>query len=82
MAAPQRGVGRDAVALGEDDEVAADHLAAGDAPLPPSRIDQGPGAGQVAQGVEGPLGPALLDDGDAHDHEDEARSRGVGSPMQ
>ena len=72
----ERGVSRNAVALGEDDDVAADHLAPGDAPLPAVADHQRPRAGQVAQGIERPLGPALLDDGDAHHDEDEPQEQG------
>jgi len=38
----------------------------------PAPNDQRPWARQVPQGVEGAFGPPRLDDGDGHDHEDEA----------
>ena len=56
----------------EDDEVAAHHLAPGDAPMHAVADDERARARQVAQRLERSLGAPLLDDGDGHDHEHEA----------
>ena len=72
MRASQQAVRGDAVALGEDDEVAAHDLAAGDAPLHAVADDERPWAREVSQRFQRSLGAPLLDDGDGHDDEDEA----------
>ena len=69
------GVGRDAVALGEHDEVAAHDLAARDAPPPAVADDERARARQVAQRLERPLGLPLLEERDAHDDEDEGQQQ-------
>ncbi len=57
-------IGRDAIALGEHDPIAARHLAAGD-PFSLAVADhQRAWAGQVAQGLENPLCAGFLNDGD------------------
>ena len=67
------GVGRDAVSLGQHHDVAASHVAAGDADPFAVTPDQGARAGQVAQSVQCVLGPLLLVVGDADDDEDESQ---------
>ena len=69
--APEDGVGRHAISLGEDEDVAAGDLAAGQTAADAFPDDQGPGAGQVAQGVQSPLRAALLDNRDRHNDENE-----------
>ena len=64
----QHGVGRDPVALREDQHVAAHHLASGDAPARAIADDQRARAGEVAERGERPLGLALLDERDRDDH--------------
>ena len=55
-------VGRHAVALGEDDDVAAHHLAPRDAPLLPVADHKRSRAGEVSQRLQRPFGLALLVD--------------------
>jgi hypothetical protein len=69
--ASQDGVGRHAISFGEDEDVASSDLAAGDTTANATPNDQSAGAGQVAQCVQSPLCPALLDDGDRHHDENE-----------
>ena len=66
-------VGRHPVPLGQQDQVAFHHLAAGNAHLVAVADNQGPGAGQLAQGGHGLLGLLLLVEGDAHDQQHEAQ---------
>ncbi len=61
----QHRVGRNAVAFRKQDDVAAHHLAARNAPVGTVADHQGARAGQVPQGFQHALGPAFLDDGDA-----------------
>lgn len=65
-------VGWDAVAFRQDNQVARDHLPAGDAPLLSVPDDQGPRAREVAQRLQRPLRRAFLVDGDAQHHHDKA----------
>ena len=65
-------VGRHAVAFGEDQDVVAHHLAAGDAQGRAVADDQRARAGEIAQRRERVFGAPLLNDGDAHDDADEA----------
>jgi hypothetical protein len=60
----ERRIGRHAVALGEDDDVAPHHLAAGDAEPPAATDDQGARAREILESFEDALGAALLVDGD------------------
>ena len=71
--APEDGVGRHAIALGEDQNVSSGDLAAGDAAADASPDDQSAGAGQIAQCVQGTLRAALLDDRNRHDDEYESK---------
>jgi hypothetical protein len=64
-AMPQDGIGGYAVAFGENDRIAAHHLAAGDTPPLAVADHQGARARQVAQGFQHALGAGLLHDGDA-----------------
>ena len=66
-AVEQHGVGGDAIALGEQQHVAAHHLAPGDAHRLAVADDERARAGEVAQGLEGALGLALLVERDADD---------------
>ena len=68
----EQGVGRDAVSLGEDQQVVPDHLPSRDSPPLPVADDQGPGAGEVAQRLQGALRLPFLVQGDPHHDEDEA----------
>jgi hypothetical protein len=61
------------VALGEEDDVVAHDVLAGDAHLLSGPDHQRPGAGQVPQRLQRLLGPVLLGKGDAHDDEHEAQ---------
>jgi hypothetical protein len=70
------GIGRHAVAFGQHDDVAAHHLAPGDAPLLAAAHHQRPRARQIAQGFQHTLGALLLVDGDAEHHQHEARQHG------
>ena len=70
--AAQEAVCRNAISLDEKDQVAAHDLPPGDAPVGGAADDEGAGARQIAQRFESLLGASLLDDGDAHDDEDEA----------
>jgi hypothetical protein len=67
------GIRRDAVALAQHQDVAAHHLTAGDAEFLAVADDEGTRRRQIAQGLQGPLGLALLGQGDADDHEDESK---------
>ena len=78
-ASAQETVRRDAVALGKDDEVAPHHFAPCDAPMHAITDDEGPGARQISQRLQGSFRAPLLDDGDGHDHEHEAEQhQGIG----
>jgi hypothetical protein len=59
----QHRVGWNAVAFGQDDQVAPHHVASGDALARAVADDQGTRAGEIAQGLQHPLGAGLLDDG-------------------
>ena len=72
-AAKQDRVGGDAVALGQHDQIAAHHLAPGDAPLHAIANDQRAWAGQVAQRLQHALGARLLNHRDHHRHGREAQ---------
>lgn len=58
-------IGGDAVALGEDDQVAANHLASRNSPAYPVAHDDGARAGQIAQRFERPFASRLLENGDS-----------------
>lgn len=61
----------------EDDEVAGDDLAACDALLLAVADDEGAGAAQVLEGIEGTLGLAVLEKCDADDEEDGGQKDGA-----
>ncbi len=67
-----RAVGGNAIPLGEDDRIAADHLPSRDAPFGAAPDDERARARQVPQGLERSFGLPLLIEGDRHDDEDEA----------
>ena len=69
----QGAVSRDAVALGNHQEVFAYHIAACDAHHGAASQRQRAGAGEVAQGVEGVVGAALLQHRDGHDDHHKAQ---------
>ena len=66
----EHAVGRHAVALREDDEVARHHLAAGDPALVPIAHDERARAREIAQSVQSALRLARLVQGKPHDPED------------
>ena len=68
----QHGVGGNAVAFGEHDQIAARHLAAGDALARAVSDHQRAGAGEVAQCLQHALGARFLNDGDHHRHDRES----------
>jgi hypothetical protein len=73
MTLQEHRVRRHPVSLPEHDEIAPDHLPAGDPFALAVANDQGTGAGQVAQRLQNPLGAGFLDHGDhdRHCREDE-----------
>jgi hypothetical protein len=73
MALHQARVGRHAVALGQQHQVAAHHVAAGQALRPAVAQQQGARAGQVAQGVKHAFGAVFLQQGDADHHQHEGQ---------
>ena len=72
-AGAHQGVGGDAVALGDQDDVAGHQQAGVEAGPGAVAADHGVRARQVAERVERALGPALLDDGDADDERRRSR---------
>jgi hypothetical protein len=67
----EHGVGRDAIALGQDDEIAANDLAPGDARALPVADHERARAAQVAQRLEHALGARFLHDRDEDGHRGE-----------
>jgi hypothetical protein len=63
-------VGRHAIALAEDDKIAARHVGPGDAPRLSVAHDESARAGQVAQRLERALGLPFLQHRDRHDDQD------------
>ena len=75
----QESIGRDAVALGQHDEIAADHITSSDALAVAVTDHEGAWAGEVTEGFQRVLRPPLLNDRDGHDHEHEPQQhQGVG----
>ena len=68
----QDGIGGDAVALLEQDDIAADDIPSGDFLLDAVPDHRGARTRQVAKCVQGAFGFAFLVEGDAHDDEDKA----------
>jgi hypothetical protein len=60
MSGAQKRIGRHAVALGKDDQVAPDHLGAGNALFGALADNERARASQIAQAVEHPFGSGLL----------------------
>ena len=72
----QRGIRRNPIALGEDENVFPDHLAAGDAPPDSVADHEGARTGQVSQCRERALGPLLLVESDrCHEHDEAEQYR-------
>ena len=71
-AGQDRSISRDPVAFAQDNDISPRHLASGNTMLLPVANDQGTRARQVAEGLEGALGLALLVERYPDDHEHKA----------
>ena len=71
----EQGIGRNAVALAQLEQVAVHHVAPGDALRLAISDDQRAWAGEIAQGFDGALGLAFLIQGERHRHDHEAEQR-------
>ena len=69
---PEQTVGRDAIAFGEDHEIAAHNLTPRDAPAFAVTDHEGARAREIAERLERMLRASCLDDRDRHDDEHEA----------